>query len=253
MDSQSVARSMRGSIGMLAMEWLINPDTDARARAAGLHADGRGAYAVGRLGVLGDCPADNVVAAAFFWEPSLMRRMVADGRAAMSPAEGAAVYARICQQWGEARLAGMAGVERLGELLERVVRSAGPLGAPTFVGWRDLPLPPEPGPARTFQLAQVMRELRFGRHTVAVQAAGMTPLEAILSGPAGEWNAELFGWARPWPDVTHLAAARDEIETATDRLHAPDFDVLDDAERSELRNLAKAARAHASEAPEGRR
>jgi len=198
--------------------------------------------------VLGDCPVDNVVAAAYFWEPGLMRRMVADGRAAMSPADGAAVYARICQEWGVSRLAGMEGVERLGELLETVVDSASPLGAPTFVGWRDMPLPAEPGPARTFQLAQVMRELRFGRHTVAVQAAGMSPLEAILSGPAGEWNAELFGWERPWPDVSHLGDARNEIEAATDRLHAADFEVLDDAERSELRDLAKTARSHAAEA-----
>ncbi len=248
MDSTTVARSMRGSIGMLAMQWLINPSTEAKAEAAGLRASGRGGYAVGRLGVLGDCPVDNVVAAAFFWEPGLMRKMVADGRAAASPAEGSAVYARICQQWGEDKLTGLDGVERLGELLQRVVADAAPFGAPTFVGWRDMAMPDEPGPARTFQLAQTMRELRFGRHCVAVQAAGMTPLEAILSGPAGEWNAELFGWPRPWPEVSHLADIRDEIEAATDRLHGPDFDVLTDDERAELRNLAKAARAHASAA-----
>ena len=125
------------------------------------------------------------------------------------------------------------------------MNGARPHGAPTFVGWRDQPLP-APGPARTFQLCQTMRELRFGRHTVAVQASGMGPLEAILSGPAGEWNAEFFGWSKPYPDVSGLAAARDEIENATDRLHAPDFDVLSDGERAELRDLAKAARACAS-------
>ena len=108
-------------------------------------------------------------------------------------------------------------------------------------------LPPEPGPARTFQLAQVMRELRFGRHTVAVRSTGMAPLESILSGPAGEWNAELFGWPRPYPDVSHLADQREAVEAATDQLHAADLDILTDDERGELRALAKAARAHASE------
>ena len=201
-------------------------------------------YAVGRLGVLGDCPVDNVVGAAYFWEPDTMRQMVRDGRAGFSPSDGAAVYARICQEWGDDKLAGMADVERLGELCQRVVENASPLGAPVFVGWRDQPLPP-PGPARTFQLCQTMRELRFGRHTVAVQAAGMGPLEAILSGPAGEWNAEMFGWAKPYPDASALAAERDEIEAHTDRLHAPDFEVLTDDERAELRGLDKAARAHA--------
>lgn len=241
MDSVTVARSMRGSIGMLAMEWLLAPSTAEKAAAAGLPADGQAAYAVGRLGVLGDCPVDNVVAAAHFWEPGRMRQMVEAGRAVTAPAEGAAVYARICQGWGEDRLAGLDGVERLGELCQRVVESASPHGAPTFVGWRDQAMP-APGPGRTFQLCQTMRELRYGRHSVAVQAAGMGPLEAILSGPAGEWNAEFFGWSKPYPDVSGLAEAREEIEAMTDRLHAPDFDVLTEDERDELRELAKAAR-----------
>ena len=245
MDSVTVARSMRGSIGMLAMEWLMAPSTTEKAAAAGLPADGRAAYAVGRLGVLGDCPVDNVVAAAHFWEPDLMRRMVADGRSVTRPEEGAAVYAGICQEWGEDRLTGFEGTGRLGDLCQRVVESARPHGAPTFVGWRDQALP-EPGPGRTFQLCQTMRELRFGRHTVAVEASGMSPLEAILSGPAGEWNAGFFGWPEPYPDVSALAGSREEIEALTDRLHAPDLEILSDAERAELRDLAKAARAHAT-------
>jgi hypothetical protein len=247
MESRQIARSMRGSIGMLAMDWLMAPTTPAEAERRGM-APGRGGYAVGRLGVLGDCPVDNVVGAAFFWEPSLMRDMVRDGRAVTSPSEGAAIYASICRLWGERCLEDFEGTERLGELCERVVGSASPLGAPTFVGWRDQPLP-ERGPGRTFQLCQTMRELRFGRHCVAVQASGMTPLEAILSGPAGEWNAEFFGWPRPYPDVSQLGDRREEIEALTDRLHAVDFDVLDDEQRAELRQLAKAARSHAAERP----
>ena len=243
MDSTVVARSLRGSIGMLAMSWLMAPSTTEAASAKGLPS-GLGAYAVGRLGVLGRCPVDNVVGAAFFWEPDLMRSMVIEGRSQVEPTDGAAVYTEICQQWGAAKLEGFDGVERLGEICERVVDNASPLGAPLFVGWRDQPRPSD-GPARTFQLCQVMRELRFSRHAVAVQAAGLTPLESILSGPAGEWNAEFFGWPKPYPDTTHLADAREEIEALTDRLHGADLDVLSDDERAELRSLAKAARAHA--------
>ncbi|MFK8025289.1 MAG: hypothetical protein AB8G26_15130 [Ilumatobacter sp.] len=244
MDSLTMARSARGSIGMLAMAWLINESTTRRASELGLDAEGLGGYAVGRLGVLGDCPVDNVVGAAFFWDPPTMRRMVAAGRAAAAPSQGAALYATICQEWGAQKLDGLDGVERLGELLEQVVATASPNGAPLFVGWRDMPLPSDHGPARTFQLAQVMRELRFSRHCVAVQAAGMSPLEAILSGPAGEWNAKMFGWTDPFPDTSHLGESREAVERATDQLHAVDFDVLTDAERDELRSLAKAARAH---------
>jgi hypothetical protein len=75
----------------------------------------------------------------------------------------------------------------------------------------------------------------------------MTPLESVLSGPSGEWNAKLFGWPQPYPDVAHLAEQREAVEAATDQLHAVDLDVLTDDERAELRLLAKAARSHASE------
>jgi hypothetical protein len=232
-------------MGMLAMEWLMAPSTNEKAQAAGMPSETLAAYAVGRLGVLGECPPDNVVAAAFFWEPSYLRSMVERGRASMAPNVGAAIYTDICQQWGEDRLGDFDGTLRLGELAEKVVMAAHPHGAATFVGWRDQPLPP-PGPGRTFQLCQTMRELRFGRHGVAVQSLGMSPLEAILSGPTGEWNAEFFGWAKPYPDVSGLGDAREQIEAMTDRLHAPDFESLTDNERAELRDLAKAARVHAA-------
>lgn len=245
METHEIARSMRGSIGMLAMSWLMAPSTTEAAAARGMP-PGDAGYAIGRLGVLGDCPVDNVVAAAYFWEPDTMRAAAIEGRTAMAPLAGAAIYRDICEAWGDQVLDGFEGSERLGELCEKVVAAASPLGAPTFVGWRDQPLP-STGPGRTFQLCQTMRELRFGRHAVAVQAAGMSPLEAILSGPAGEWNADFFGWKKPYPDVSAHADARNNIEAATDRLHAPDFEVLTPDERSELRVLAKGARAHATE------
>ena len=116
MDSLNVARSMRGSIGMLAMEWLLAPSTLAKAAERGMPA-GRATYAVGRLGVLGDCPVDNVVGAAYFWDPDLMREMVIEGRAKISPAEGAKIYAGICQEWGEEKLGDFAGSVRVVETM----------------------------------------------------------------------------------------------------------------------------------------
>ncbi len=237
---------------MLAMEWLLAPSTSIRAAEQGLPADPLGAYAVGRLGVLGDCPPDNVVAAAYFWEPGYMRGMVERGRAVTDPADGARTYAKICQEWGEATLSDFDGYEPLGKLVEKVVANASPYGAPTFVGWREQELP-KAGPGRTFQLCQTMRELRFGRHTVAVQALGMSPLEAILSGPTGDWNAKFFGWPEPFPSTDHLSEVRDEIESLTDKLHAQDIAILSDQERSDLRNLAKAARVHAADKSSGQR
>ena len=82
------------------------------------------------------------------------------GRAQFDPKEGAPIYAKICQKWGEDHLKGFDGIERLGELAERVVNNASPLGAPLFVGWRDQTLP-EPGAGRTMQLCQTSENLVF--------------------------------------------------------------------------------------------
>jgi helix-turn-helix protein len=244
MDSLVVARSLRASIGLLAMEWLIHPTTFEKGAARGMPTS-MAAYAVGRFGALGDVPPDNVVGAAFFWHPDLVHELWAEGRAVIEPGAGAGVWADICAEWGETRLSDFDGATRLGEILELVVDTASPLGAPLFVGWRDLVTAP-PGPGRTFQLAQAMRELRFSRHCVAVQAAGVSPLDAILSG-AAPGAAKMFGWPEPYPDVSHLSGLREEIEAQTDRLHASDLEVLSAMERAELRELAKAARSHATD------
>jgi len=227
---------------MLAMHWLMAESTMEEGARRGMP-EGFPAYAVGRWGALGDCPVDNVVGAAFFWEEGMVRSLVTEGRAMIAPAEGAAIWADICAAWGNDHLGEFDGAVRLGELLQPVVDGADPANAPLFVGWRDLVNAPA-GAGRTFQLAQAMRELRFSRHCVAVQAAGVSGLEAILAGPAA-FSAKMFGHAEPFPDVSHLGAVRDEIEAHTDRLHARDLEVLSDSERAELRELAKAAREHA--------
>ena len=206
--------------------------------------DGLPGYAIGRLGVLGDCPVDNVVGAAFFWEPGYLAAQVQAGRAVMAPADGAAIFARICQEWGDDHLDDFDGTLRLGELAGRVIEAASPLGAPTFVGWRDQAVP-DPGAGRAMQHCQTLRELGFARFCTAVQAGQMRPLDAIMSGPTGAWNAKMFGWPEPYPDGSDKREARDELEAHANRLHAEDFDVLTDDERAELRQLAKAARDHA--------
>lgn len=230
---------------MLAMHWLMAPVTNAKAAEAGMP-EGIPGYAVGRLGVLGDCPVDNVVGAAFFWQPDYMAEQVRAGRAVMSPDVGAGIFARLCREWGEENLAGFEGNERLGELAERVVGAASPLGAPMFVGWRDQELPDEAGAGRTMQLCQTMRELGFSRFCSAVLASGMSPLDAIMSGPTGAWNAKFFGWPEPYPDGAPNADARNEVEAHANQLHAADFEVLTDDERVEFKALAKAARDHAN-------
>jgi hypothetical protein len=72
-------------------------------------------------------------------------------------------------------------------------------------------------------------------------ACGLSPLQAVLSGPGGLGNAAFFGWEEPFEDATGLQLARSEAEALTDRLVSPSWDVLGHDERVELLDLLTAA------------
>jgi hypothetical protein len=76
-------------------------------------------------------------------------------------------------------------------------------------------------------------------------ASGLTPLQAVLTGPGGHGNAAFFGWEEPFEDAIGLAIARSEAERLTDRLVAPSYDVLGRDEREELLTLLQGAAAAA--------
>jgi hypothetical protein len=66
---------------------------------------------------------------------------------------------------------------------------------------------------------QILREWRGGLHLVATTAAGLSPLEAILTNE-GVGQAKFFGWPEPFPDVAAIKAKHDAAEETTDRLCA---------------------------------
>jgi hypothetical protein len=78
-------------------------------------------------------------------------------------------------------------------------------------------------------------------HLVAVVASGLSPLQAVLSGPGGHGNASFFGWEEPFEDATGLQLARSDAEALTDRLVSPTWDVLGHDERVELLTLLESA------------
>ena len=139
------------------MHWLLAPSTTEQAVEAGMP-DGIAGYAVGRLG-FGRLPCRQRCRSGILLGPRLSCKANREGTPQFDPKEGAPIYAKICQKWGEDHLKGFDGIERLGELAERVVNNASPLGH-LFVGWRDQTLP-EPGAGRTMQLCQTLRELGF--------------------------------------------------------------------------------------------
>jgi len=175
-------------------------------------------YFAGRGGMLGDVGAD-VVTSVFGWfEPNAVKAMYTEGVGVATPSEAAARMAEAHSKWGRKHYADVEGLDGIVAVTEELVGGLEGSAIPVFVGWRDAE-PCDSAAGRAAQLMQILREWRGGLHLVSTTAAGLSPLEAILTNE-GEGQAKFFGWPEPFPDITAIKAKHDEAEAMTDRLCA---------------------------------
>jgi hypothetical protein len=215
--------------------WMIHDDTRARAEQLGYNKL-QPFYFVGRGGVLGDVDAGVIIAAFGWWHPGYVRLMWERGRAVAGAQESAARYQQACADWANDHLAGFADADRLSELASKVVEGAEESGLPLFAGWRAQPRA-DGGVARMLQLVHVLREWRGAVHLVATTAAGLGPLEAILTNE-GPNQARFFGWRDELPNCDHLKDRQVQAQEITDRLAAVAYErALSPAERAEFAEL----------------
>lgn len=234
MSPDECVRGIAGPVGKLGGAWMFDADVHARGTELGL--DTWAWYHCGRGGVLGE-PDPSVVVAAFgFFPPALQTKAWNKGVAVMSAPDIAREYAKACAMWGETRFAEVDEAKRLAELLTEALDSAEVIGLPLFAGWRVMMHDfDDASPQARLALAlQAAREHRGGSHLAAVAAAGVAPLQAVMSGRYGEKNAEFFGWPKPWPDPETARAQMAEVEKVTDAMVAPAYASLSDDERAEL-------------------
>ena len=232
MTPEECVRGIAGPVGKLGGSWMFDAEVHARGTELGL--DTWAWYHCGRGGVLGNPHPDVVVAAFGFFPPALQTKAWCKGVAVMEPAQVAQEYAKACAAWGTRRFGD--GADRLADLLTRAVDSAEVIGLPLFAGWRALlhAFDAATGPERLALALQAAREHRGGSHLVAVAAAGIPPLQAVMSGRYGATNAEFFGWPQPWPDPELAREAMLAVEDVTDAMVAPAYAVLSPDERAEL-------------------
>jgi hypothetical protein len=236
---QARAGAAKGFIDRLGGGFMRSREVAAAAEDGGYR--GWQMYFAGRAGVLGDVDADVVSASVTFFPADFVRRAWTGSRDIEPRPASVARYAGAAHAWGRRLLGGWEASGRLAELLGGVVEQMPVPGAPLAAGWRAVPLPAD-APARVVQLAHILREHRGAMHAVAVLAAGMTPLQAILSGPGGPEGARYFGWPAPYPDVdSTVRAARARVEAHTDQLEAPTWAVLEGAAAAECLRLLEAA------------
>lgn len=242
MTPEQVAAAGKPLVLELGEAFTRCPGTLRRARLLGI--SGWAFYITGRAGALGDVRAETAAAALGFIAPDA----VADGWDAAArtvrPVEVAAANLAECCRWGAQHLPDAPGVARLVDLLERTVAAADASGMPLFAAWRAMPVPERSPGARAAVGLLLLREHFAGAYLLAVRAAGMTPMEAVLTGPEGEAGAAACGWPPPYPPVGPLVRRRLWAEAVTDRLASAAFRALGPGEGAELLDLLTAARLH---------
>jgi hypothetical protein len=144
--------------------------------------------------------------------------MYSEGAATAGSTQAAARMAEAHSKWGRKHFASVEGLEDHVAVTEELVDGLEGAAIPLFVGWRNATRC-DTAAGRAAQLMQMLREWRGGLHLVSTTAAGLSPLEAILTNE-GEAQAKFFGWAEPFPDIEAIRAKHEEAETMTDRLCA---------------------------------
>lgn len=237
LTAQETVQSADKILHDVGSAWMLHPETAARGVAHG-YPKHLAFYFTGRGGVLGNVDAEVITAAMGWWHPGIVRLMWDRGLAVASAKESARRYFQACADWAGEHLTGFERADRFAELAGQVVAGAEGSGLPLFAGWRAAPLADD-GPARALQLVHVLREWRGAVHLVATTAAGLGPLEAILTNE-GEQQARFFGWRDELPDCTHLKDRHTQAEDTTNRLIADTYErTLTPAERAEFVDLVR--------------
>lgn len=238
LTAAEAAAALKKPVGDWGFGWMSDASVRDRGKAD-LGLRGRPLYHLGRAGAMGDVPVDVVVAAEAFFPPEVVRAAWVDGRNGVDPMDAALFYSACCSDVFRSTYGDRPGMERLAELLGKVVDGASALGAPLFAAWRALPRPDDAA-GRVGLLLNVLREHRGSVHAAAVAAMGLGPLEAIMAGAYGERNARFFEWPEPYPDPERYRERWLAAEELTSAAAAAAYDSLSAAERAELVELVRA-------------
>ncbi len=232
-DSIQLAARAGPSIVALGGAFMLDDATTERGAALGL--DLASFYGLGRGAVLGDADADVIAAAFPFISIEVVRAVIPAARAALPPAQAIGHYAEACRAWGRTHLGAVSDLDRLADLLKRVVSAASVAGNPLLAGWRAVALPDD-AEGRAAQLLFLAREHRGGPHLAALLAGELSPLDAIIVSEGPE-SAALYGWPEPYPDPEPLRERHAAAVALTDRLVAPAYATLNPAEGDDLLDI----------------
>jgi len=149
----------------------------ARGEAIGL--DAVSLYAAGRASMLGGVDSEAADALFYFFKPGIIAAVVTQGRSLASEDAIATAHLGAADDYAEATFAAVDSAT-LGAFTDAVsaLVATVPWGSWLFFdGYRSAPAAPTAA-ARAYRAAILLRELRFGVHSDAVKAAGLSPATA---------------------------------------------------------------------------
>jgi hypothetical protein len=227
--------------------WMTGPLADRLAVDLGMRS-AEDLWIVGRAGVIGDGDADVAAAGLAFLAPERVRSAWESLPKGLTHRQVADAYTALCGQWGRTELTrfDQTRMARLDALGRHIADAADASIGTVFAGWRAQPQPDDVN-ARVALTMHVLRELRGGAHIIAVNACGITPLDAVLASPAapprsGPVWAEHLGWRGPFADPTDARGARAEAERLTSRMLVPIYSSIGDAALEEFAELVETTR-----------
>lgn len=227
MDATEFAAAVGPPLNAAGAAFYFDPATLAKGKELGL--DGFRFYALGRASVLGDVDPAVVQAAFGYFNLGLIAKIHGSAKETLAPDAAAPIYHECCADFGRAHLAEVEGLDAFCAGADAIIAAQPPAGLSLYAAWAAQPLAADL-PGRASQLAAVLRELRGSAHLIAVLASGLTDQQAhFLKRPD---DYEMFGWSEPPPvDDSHRAAMA-AAEALTDRMLAPAFSVIPEADRA---------------------
>ncbi|MEU8524658.1 hypothetical protein AB0C77_03505 [Streptomyces sp. NPDC048629] len=239
------------------------PEAFEEAGALGYGVEERwSSYFAWRAAPLGPVGPGPVASAFYSFNPEMVDRYVRDAWRTAPPAAVLAGRLRAVDRvyrtlLGDETVDGPVLAEAAA-LARRAAEAADTAGRPLGAANAELPWPEEPHLV-LWQAAMILREHRGDGHLVALLAAGLDPVEALVSfaaiGAAGEQVFESRGWsAAEWaaarerlaarglvgPDGTATEAGRalrEEVERRTDELAAGPWAALGPDDTARLADL----------------
>ncbi len=199
MDATTAASTIAGPLGHLAANFYFSKQAVARGEAIGL--DVISLYGAGRASMLGGVDPETADAIFYFFKPGMIAALVSQGRSLASEDAIATAHLGSADDYAEASFAAVdsAALGAFTDAVGALVATA-PSGSWLFFdGYRSAPAAPT-ATARAYRAAILLRELRFGVHTDAVKAAGLSPATAC------QFNKDLDNFKR------HGFAEEDMVE-----------------------------------------